>query len=280
MDAVLSIAASTRVPEEIVVVAQFAPSLWVDSQLKALETRGLLRVVFDSGRGLSRARNIAIRAVTTTHLLWTDDDCIVAPSWVEAHISAYEAHPDAALIFGSVDPPSAVNGGYVPTFDVEEELGTWSTQSGAASGMGANMSFPMSLIQKIGDFDERFGVGAVLGSGEDLEFSMRARAKGFKVIGIRSARVVHEGGVRPMGSESNTIWYRDGMGMGAVLFESFRREDWVGSALILRSVTGLMADSAWRLLTRKTPTGARMAAHLFRGSAIGFAKALRESMSS
>jgi glycosyltransferase involved in cell wall biosynthesis len=63
-----------------------------------------IRRVFESNRGLSNARNAAVRESTGDYMLWTDDDVLVDEYWVEAYVRAFERWPEAAIFGGPIAP--------------------------------------------------------------------------------------------------------------------------------------------------------------------------------
>ncbi len=70
------------------------------------EFRHLLPVrrVFESKPGLSNARNAAVVAASGLFILWTDDDVLVAPEWLDSYAAAIRRHPDAAILGGPIEP--------------------------------------------------------------------------------------------------------------------------------------------------------------------------------
>lgn len=67
-------------------------------------TRLPLRVVVEGERGLSHARNAAIREARGRHIVWTDDDVHVRAGWLAAYADAFARWPDAAFFGGPVLP--------------------------------------------------------------------------------------------------------------------------------------------------------------------------------
>jgi glycosyltransferase involved in cell wall biosynthesis len=77
-----------------------------DTRSTIAEFEGLLplRVVLEPVRGLSHARNAAVRAARGRYMLWTDDDCVVERQWLVAYAAAFRQWPDAALFGGPIVP--------------------------------------------------------------------------------------------------------------------------------------------------------------------------------
>ena len=80
--AVESVLMNESPPFELLVVAQGEDAAWASDALAALPDRfrhdPRLRIVHDRNRGLSRARNVAIKEAAGDLILFTDDDCIVS----------------------------------------------------------------------------------------------------------------------------------------------------------------------------------------------------------
>lgn len=63
-----------------------------------------IRRVWQPTPGLSNARNAGVGASSGRHILWTDDDVVVHREWLSAYMSAFSAHPAAALFGGPTRP--------------------------------------------------------------------------------------------------------------------------------------------------------------------------------
>jgi len=72
--------------------------------LQSFADRLPMRWVFERQPGLSNARNRAISETTADYLVWTDDDVLVAPHWLEAYVAAFREYPAAAFFGGPVEP--------------------------------------------------------------------------------------------------------------------------------------------------------------------------------
>jgi glucosyl-dolichyl phosphate glucuronosyltransferase len=75
-----------------------------DRVLNAFAARLSIRRLFEPEQGLSHARNLAVRHATGDYLIWTDDDVLVDPHWLEAYHDAFVRRPGAAVFGGMIEP--------------------------------------------------------------------------------------------------------------------------------------------------------------------------------
>src|SRR4051794_14621457 len=73
-----------------------------------------LTVIPDSGTGLSRARNIALRAARTEWIAFLDDDCLVEPDFGASLRAEIESHAEADWVGGHVGEHATPGGDYPP----------------------------------------------------------------------------------------------------------------------------------------------------------------------
>jgi GT2 family glycosyltransferase len=166
-------------------------------QEPASEKAPPVKVIHDSGTGLSRAGNIGWRDATTEWVVFLDDDCVPEPDWAERLGEALTAHPEASLVSGNVlehDPPPGDDYLRVSVFEVSaEELrgGRWTRPWHI--GLGACMAVRRSELERLGGFDERFGPGIpeFPGAG-DMDFNYRYLRSGGVAFVTPRPRVLHE----------------------------------------------------------------------------------------
>ena len=63
-----------------------------------------LRRLWEPNLGKSNALNTAIDTIEGELILWTDDDVLVNPDWLGAHVDAANRYPDASFFGGPIEP--------------------------------------------------------------------------------------------------------------------------------------------------------------------------------
>jgi glycosyltransferase involved in cell wall biosynthesis len=63
-----------------------------------------LRRAFEPKPGLSHARNRVVDLARGNYIVWTDDDVVVDPRWLQAYSIAFHRWPEAALFGGRIFP--------------------------------------------------------------------------------------------------------------------------------------------------------------------------------
>jgi GT2 family glycosyltransferase len=185
-NALVALDAQTRRDFGIVVVDQ---SQQHDEHLALRAARDpRLTVMRDSGRGLSRARNLAWRATRNEWVVYMDDDCLPEPDWAQRLGEAFAEHPDVVFVSGEVlgrNPGPGVEGLEYSVFRVDQpELleGRWVWPQ--RLGFGVCHAVRRSMIEKVGGWDERLGPGAPdFPASDDMDFNFRVlRAGGIAYV--------------------------------------------------------------------------------------------------
>lgn len=159
----------------------------------------LLRYEFEGAQGLSHARNHGIGCARGEVILFTDDDVLPEPEWLETTLAGLETHgADAcggfiAPLWETPPPPWLTERFYgflaVRTDRTDDHPVTPDTPP----PFGANMAFRRQVFDRVGLFDTSRGrKGAVLASGEDGEMFERILAAGMKVVFLGGSRVHHK----------------------------------------------------------------------------------------
>lgn len=157
-----------------------------------------LAVIRDRGRGLSRARNIALAAASTEWVCFVDDDCLVAEDFGAALAAEIAAHPDADWIAGDVragaGEPARRALPPVTTFPVDRPLIRRGGRTlPGAIGFGVLFCVRRATAERLGGWDERLGPGVDdLPAADDMDFNHRLLRAGGVAVLSPAVRAVHE----------------------------------------------------------------------------------------
>lgn len=154
-----------------------------------------MRVAEESRPGLSRARNRALGLARGRVLLWTDDDVVVEPDWLQRMTEPILAGRADAVV-GNIVIPERLRALALGTpFETRMEWMTahdWTDRPAPESLIGANMAFAARVLRDVPDFDERLGAGPdSLGYYEESLFSWRLLEAGYRLGAVPDAVVHH-----------------------------------------------------------------------------------------
>jgi GT2 family glycosyltransferase len=190
-----AVARQTRPGFDVLVVDQ---SPEVDNRLASrAQEDERLTVMHDTGRGLSRARNLAAGTTATEWLVFLDDDCVPERDWAAALLDAFAEHPEAAFVSGHVSAGRRQAGSRLPqyaVFAVEEAR----TVSGAwrwphEIGFGVCFAVRREAALRLGGWDEQLGPGVrAFPASDDVDFNFRFLRAGGTAHLTPKARATHE----------------------------------------------------------------------------------------
>lgn len=159
----------------------------------------LLRYEHESEQGLSHARNHGISAARGEIILFTDDDVLPAPDWLEQTVAGLERYGADACggyiaPIWEAPPPAWLTERFYGFLAVRTDReDDYPIDSPSLAPFGANMAFRKAVFDKVGLFDtERGRKGKVLASGEDGEMFERILAAGMKAVFLGKSRVRHK----------------------------------------------------------------------------------------
>jgi GT2 family glycosyltransferase len=194
-----------------------------------------VRRVVEKAPGLSRARNRALREVTTEYLAFTDDDARPDIGWATALLRGFSSTANVAVVTGIV-PPAQIETVSQALF--EKKL-KWSTSltmeaysmsrrgdysfpfpySAGHFGTGANFAINRAIISGLGGFDEALGAGTRTEGGEDMEMFVRVLRRGYELVYQPSAIVWHVH--RRDNDALRKVLFGYGKGLSAAAFSEF-----------------------------------------------------------
>src|SRR6476646_7346718 len=156
-----------------------------DGTAEIAHAAGARVVSNESPLGPADARNAGVAATAAPLIAFTDADCIPAPGWLRAGVSALE-HSD--LVQGGVEPePGVTVGPFDHVITVGEEAGLYET---------ANLFVRREWFERVGGF--RPFIDPSRGHfGEDLVFGWEVRRAGGRTAFAGDAVVHHEVVKRP-----------------------------------------------------------------------------------
>lgn len=146
-----------------------------------------MKVLTLPARGLGRARNAAWRISSGDIVAFTDDDCYVAPDFLEAIVGAFARGDRIGYVGGRIllhDPSDARI-----TIEESTEERHFPAYSFLHTGAfhGANMAIRRSALESIAGFDESFGYGTPFPA-SDIETLTRVSFSGWE--GLYDPRIV------------------------------------------------------------------------------------------
>lgn len=217
-----ALAKQTRAPAQVIVVDQ-APC---DETRNVIAQCGMtVDYRQQEKRGLSASRNMALSAATGSFLAVTDDDCFPAIDWIESITSALGLSPDLDAVTGPILPPDgpAPQDMCALSLRPSRETRLYSSRSIPwAVGSGANFSVRVELLNRIGGWDERLGVGTRGLAAEDCEIMDRVLANGGSILYDGNVAVHHSWQTRER--RKATRWSY-GYGIGALCGLRLARRD-------------------------------------------------------
>jgi len=143
---------------------------------------GQTTVIFNKENlGWSKGLNQGIKASKAEYLCFLNNDTILTKHWLNSMLSAFYTFKDV----GAVVPVSDKTSGRQNIL-YNNGKDTWEE---AIYFTGLCILMPRDVIDEIGLFDERFG----LGGQADLDYAIRIRKAGYKIIIARNVFIKHFG---------------------------------------------------------------------------------------
>ena len=187
-----------------------------------------VRLLVEPRAGLSVARNRALRTAQGELLVFTDDDCRLSKEYVTDLLRHDAADTEPVLRGGRVELGDHTDLSItIRTTTTRQRLNRRTNPAthdcivGQISG--CNMTMRRALVEKLGPFDERFGVGSSIESGEDSDYLVRAYLAGFTLEYVPDMTVFHYHGrkQKPVGYK---LYRGYSIGTGALYAKYFFKQ--------------------------------------------------------
>ena len=166
-----------------------------------------------SARGLSRARNAALRQIRAELVAFPDDDCVFPPDLLERVALRFAADPSLSGLTGrAVDE----RGRSAPSW--ARAAATLTRENLWNRAISFTVFLRASVIRQVGEFDENLGLGAPesWSSGEEIDYLVRALDAGARIEYDPELVVVHED-KRLSPAMLQSVGARDGASIGYIL---------------------------------------------------------------
>ena len=158
-----------------------------------------IRLLQESKQGLSHARNRAVKEARGEWILWTDDDVLVSPNWLEAYVGAIRIRRSASFLAGPIEawhettPPEWVTRNEVllssiliirkPSEEVEID--------GSYMPFGANLAFKTQVLRSHPFRPDLGRCGNGMLGGDETELIRRLLALGHQGFWVSEAVLRH-----------------------------------------------------------------------------------------
>ena len=194
-----------------------------------------------SERGLSRARNVALRDVRGDLVAFPDDDCVFAPDLLE-RVARRFANDEAldGLTGRAIDELGHSSRSWAPDPARLTRENLWNR------AISFTIFLRAPLVARVGSFDESLGLGAATpwASGEEIEYLVRALDAGARIEYDPTIVVTHPD--KRVSSEAlRSLGNRDGASVGYILRKHRYSRRLVG-AMFIRPLGGALLALARR----------------------------------
>jgi GT2 family glycosyltransferase len=191
LEAVESVLRGDEVPTELIIVDQSdAPH----PSLKELTTERAcaVRYLWTPTVGQSRATNEGIAAATYNVIVLTDDDMVVASSWLRELVAALVRVGRRGVVTGRVEPGEAtVNGSFAPSTKTADTREVHQGRIMEDVLFTNNLAIHRSVTAEVGLFDESLGPGTPFPAAQDNDFGFRLLEAGYRIVYEPSAVAYH-----------------------------------------------------------------------------------------
>jgi glycosyltransferase involved in cell wall biosynthesis len=179
-----------------------------------------VKLVTEPRPGKGRALNRALRAAEGELLALLDDDCRLHPDHINDLLRHDAADTGLVLRGGRVELGDPTDLPF--TINTSRKRRQWSLSDNSLrregiAGIinGCNMAMRRALWNRLGPYDESFGPGSVVGSGDDTDYIFRAYLAGATIEYVPDMAVLHHHGRKTVAA-GYALWRKYGIGSGGL----------------------------------------------------------------
>jgi len=190
---VASIRQHTETPHEIIIVDNGS----TDGTPAWAREEGLRVISHTQNHGVPAACNRGIRASLGEYVLLLHNDTLVPPGWAARLLAHARTDPSVGLVGPATNFATSSQQITTPYTTHEEYLAFAAERAHVQRGRAVEVErlaglcvlIPRNVIQMVGLFDERFGLGKL----EDDDYCLRVRMAGYRLLWAQDVLVHHEG---------------------------------------------------------------------------------------
>jgi glycosyltransferase involved in cell wall biosynthesis len=145
-----------------------------------------VRLLTQTPRGSSAARNAGLAAARSDPVCFVDDDIAAPPEWLDAMVAAFDRHLVADAFAGPVHAAVESVASACPEHPLASTLDVGPDDREVDAALGANMALRRRAVARVGSFDEWIAIG-----GADTEWFSRLHAAGGRTAYVAGAGVLH-----------------------------------------------------------------------------------------
>lgn len=223
-DALKAVLSGTLVPDEIIVVDQsdkpneelsaFVPPLGVEFKYFKSETVGL-----------SHSRNIGFAIASNEIIAVTDDDCLVAKTWLATIVESLLAAGGRSVVTGRALAGEAEDvGAFAPSLHTGTESVLYTGKITSDPLATFNFALHSDTFRDVGQFDTHLGPGTKFPSSEDNDYGYRLLTADYRIIFVPEAVVYHRAWRSRQGYIA--LRYAYGRGQGGYYGKHLASRDW------------------------------------------------------
>lgn len=252
---------------------------------RALEERGVLRLLHEPRLGLCFARNAGWQAARGEVVAYFDDDALAEPGWLDAIAEAFSTVPRPGIVGGRVDPiweaprPPWLSDGIALSLTIID----WSPTTKLILDhrvewlVGANMALPREVLAEVGGFDTRLDrIGSNMLSGGDVFLQKEVMARGYPCLyhpGMAIRHLASRARLTPGWFERRYYW--QGVSDAVMTLIAERPSAAARARLGLRAARDLLASrTALARLARRSDDPAEFEARCMALIRVGYAAGL------
>lgn len=193
---------------EVILVDNCSTDGSVDEVEKLFGSNAKLKIIRHGENRYSKGLNEGAKASRGKYVVYFNNDIVANPAYLKEAIDVFEERDDVAILQGkllsyfdhskidSIGETMDLFGNPITIGWGESDAGQYEKPMEILSASGSASIVRKSLFDEIGYFGEEYFIGY-----EDMDLSLRARLKGYKVLYTPKAIVYHMRGVTDLSDE-------------------------------------------------------------------------------